>query len=103
MQKRKEVLDFVLKLLRSRRAIIKRRDDSMIMDAYLQELEEGEKEQVVLKEKYHPLVEGSGRLSDGDLEMDDDAVVSKGEDAGAYVQVWLWVEDPQEVEVECQV
>lgn len=30
---------------------------------------------------------------DGDLEFDDNAVVSKGEDAGAYVQGWKWVDD----------
>jgi hypothetical protein len=30
---------------------------------------------------------------EGELEIDDDAVVSKGDDAGAYVQAWVWVED----------
>ena len=29
--------------------------------------------------------------SDGDLEFDDDAVVSMGEDPGAYVMGWKWV------------
>jgi hypothetical protein len=28
---------------------------------------------------------------DGELEIDDDAVVSEGEDNGAYVQGWVWV------------
>lgn len=32
------------------------------------------------------------RLSDED-NVDDDAVVSMGDDPGAYVQVWLWVPD----------
>jgi len=30
---------------------------------------------------------------DGELEVDDDAVVSKGGDAGAYVMCWRWVSD----------
>ena len=30
---------------------------------------------------------------DGEVEVDEDAVVSKGEDDGAYVQAWLWVSD----------
>jgi hypothetical protein len=30
-------------------------------------------------------------LSDGDLELDDNAVVSMSEDNGAYVQCWKWV------------
>ena len=28
---------------------------------------------------------------DGELEIDDDAVVSRGDDDGAYVQAWVWV------------
>jgi hypothetical protein len=28
---------------------------------------------------------------DGEIEIDDDALVSVGEDCGAYVQAWLWV------------
>jgi hypothetical protein len=31
--------------------------------------------------------------SEGDLEFDDDAVVSKGEDEGAYVMCWKWITD----------
>jgi hypothetical protein len=30
---------------------------------------------------------------DGELEIDDDAVVSVSEEAGAYVQAWVWVTD----------
>lgn len=30
---------------------------------------------------------------DGDLEFDDDAVVSLGADDGAYVMAWVWVSD----------
>ena len=28
---------------------------------------------------------------EGDIEVDNDAQVSIGEDAGAYVQAWVWV------------
>lgn len=30
-------------------------------------------------------------LRDGELELDMDAVISEGDDNGAYVQVWMWV------------
>lgn len=29
--------------------------------------------------------------SDGELEVDVDAEVSRGDDPGAYVQAWVWV------------
>lgn len=32
---------------------------------------------------------------DGEIEIDDDAAVSLGADAGAYVQGWLWVPDEE--------
>jgi len=32
---------------------------------------------------------------DGELEIDDLAVVSNGDDDGAYVQAWIWVEDKE--------
>jgi hypothetical protein len=35
---------------------------------------------------------------EGELEIDDDAVVSHGDDHGAYVQAWIWVEDEDEEE-----
>ena len=31
---------------------------------------------------------------EGSLEIDDHAVVSSSGDGGAYVQAWVWVEDP---------
>jgi hypothetical protein len=31
--------------------------------------------------------------SEGKIEIDEDAEVSRGEDAGAYVQAWVWVAD----------
>lgn len=35
---------------------------------------------------------------EGDPEIDDDAMVSKSDDGGAYVQAWLWVENLDESE-----
>lgn len=32
---------------------------------------------------------------EGECEIDDDAVISRGEDNGAYVQAWVWVEYPE--------
>jgi hypothetical protein len=33
------------------------------------------------------------RASEGDLEVDHNALVSKGDDDGAYVMAWLWIGD----------
>lgn len=33
---------------------------------------------------------------EGDVEIDDNAVVSRGNDDGAYVQAWVWVPDESE-------
>jgi hypothetical protein len=32
---------------------------------------------------------------EGELEIDDNATVSHGEDPGAYVQAWVWVPDTE--------
>ncbi|HYW43078.1 MAG TPA: hypothetical protein VE959_09480, partial [Bryobacteraceae bacterium] len=32
-------------------------------------------------------------MRDGEIEIDDGAVVSRGSDQGAYVQAWVWVSD----------
>ena len=32
------------------------------------------------------------RASEGDVEFDDDCVVSESSDNGAYVQAWVWVD-----------
>jgi len=37
---------------------------------------------------------------EGEIEIDDDAAVSLGDDAGAYVQGWLWVPDEEIAEDE---
>jgi hypothetical protein len=37
---------------------------------------------------------------EGEIEIDDDAAVSLGADAGAYVQGWLWVPDEEIAEDE---
>lgn len=33
---------------------------------------------------------------EGTLEIDSNAVVSRGDDNGAYVQAWVWVDFPEE-------
>ncbi|PZR92023.1 MAG: hypothetical protein DI537_14450 [Stutzerimonas stutzeri] len=40
---------------------------------------------------------------DGKVEIDGDAVVSTGEDPGAYVMAWVWVtEDEMGISAECE-
>jgi hypothetical protein len=34
-----------------------------------------------------------GQAAEGELEVDANAIVSKGDDDGAYVMAWLWVSD----------
>ncbi len=52
-------------------------------------------------EEYRQLVRDTPRcLSDGDLEMDNDATVSVSDDGGAYVQCWKWVYEPETEEEE---
>lgn len=41
--------------------------------------------------------EAASKLSkDGELEIDDGAVVSMGDDPGAYVMAWVWVPNEEE-------
>lgn len=42
-------------------------------------------------EQIYDLAHASGTLRDGELEMDPDAKISRGDANGAYVQTWLWV------------
>ena len=44
-------------------------------------------------QKYRDAAMRSSR--DGEIEIDPGAVVSKGEDAGAYVMAWLWIADDE--------
>ncbi len=37
----------------------------------------------------------SRQARDGELEIDAGAVVSKGDDPGAYVMAWLWIDDDE--------
>ncbi len=41
--------------------------------------------------KYRAAALASSR--DGELEIDPSAIVSKGDDEGAYVMAWLWITD----------
>ena len=49
-----------------------------------------EKRKITLTERAYI---GAAGGEDGELECDDDALVSTGEDPGAYVQVWQWVDN----------
>lgn len=41
--------------------------------------------------------------SEGEIEIDDNAVISRGDDKGAYVQAWVWVyADADEECAECE-
>lgn len=42
---------------------------------------------------YQSAAEGLDIVREGECEVDSGAIVSKGEDAGAYVMAWLWVSD----------
>lgn len=40
---------------------------------------------------------------EGEIEIDDNAVISRGDDKGAYVQAWVWVyEDADDACAECE-
>jgi ATP-dependent protease HslVU (ClpYQ) peptidase subunit len=52
----------------------------------------------VLQDDKNPVLRAYRRRAkklhkEGELEIDDDAVVSCGDDRGAYVQAWVWVKD----------
>jgi hypothetical protein len=36
--------------------------------------------------------------SEGTLEIDENALISRGWDPGAYVEAWVWVENPEDGE-----
>lgn len=40
-----------------------------------------------------------GRGTDGELEIDENAIVSRGSDPGAYVMAWIWISD-RDAEIE---
>ena len=44
----------------------------------------------IIKE-YQEAAKGMPGVCEGELEVDDNPVVSLGDDDGAYVQAWLWV------------
>lgn len=41
--------------------------------------------------KIRRLAHGSSMLRDGELELDENAKISEGDDNGAYIQTWMWV------------
>jgi hypothetical protein len=55
---------------------------------------EESRKNVDVEEKYREACRAN-HCRDGELECDDDAVVSIGNDKGAYVQTWTWVDDDE--------
>lgn len=51
-----------------------------------------------LDAKYRALAKEEYEV-EGEIEIDDNAKISYGDDNGAYVQAWVWVEDPEGGEV----
>jgi len=41
-------------------------------------------------------IASEARAKGGDIEFDDDAIVSQSSDGGAYVLAWVWVDDPEQ-------
>lgn len=84
-------------------------DDVLLLDAFSKKAELPESQQALgdkvkgLLDRLHQTIESyePGMVQtakelyqrDGETEIDDGAVVSRGEDNGAYVSAWLWVSD----------
>ena len=34
---------------------------------------------------------------EGEIEVDNDALISRGDDEGAYVEAWVWVPDDEDL------
>lgn len=43
------------------------------------------------KERIFELARNNPMLRDGELELDENAKISEGDDNGAYIQTWMWV------------
>lgn len=50
------------------------------------------------RQNYVSAAQASTACREGELEVDDDAAISKSSDGGAYVQAWLWVPNKEEDE-----
>jgi hypothetical protein len=57
-------------------------------------IEHAERERTEDEARLFDLIK-SERSCEGDIEFDEDAVVSLSDDGGAYVQAWLWIDDPE--------
>lgn len=44
------------------------------------------------KERIFELARKNPMLRDGELELDENAKISEGDDNGAYIQTWMWVD-----------
>ncbi len=49
-------------------------------------------------QKRHAAYRAGVEIRDGEIEVDDNALVSEGEDPGAYVMAWVWVSNDEDDE-----
>jgi hypothetical protein len=61
--------------------------------------QEATERRTITDEEYRQLARKKWQ-DEGECEIDRNAVVSVSEDNGAYVQAWVWVDDPPETEEE---
>jgi hypothetical protein len=56
------------------------------------EISDREKQIIALAQDRYQAAEGCVRgISDGDIDIDDDALVSEGDENGCFVAAWVWV------------
>ena len=68
-------------------------DNHEIKSTIVTEIAPPEPEPQTLEDRYRDAAHAKQR--DGELEIDGDAVVSMGEDPGAYVAAWVWVSNEE--------
>jgi hypothetical protein len=64
------------------------------MQAALRLIKDEQKEQSKLS-SYRVAAKSMFFVNDGECEVDDNAIVSDGEEPGAYVAAWIWVPDSE--------
>ena len=72
------------------RAALNRKLDFSSATVFFSERQEAEEPEL---SKYASVADQMRCVEDGVCEIDGSGIVSKGEDAGAYVMAWVWVGD----------
>ena len=81
--------DEILQVLEALQANGKTQIASVVEERLRQEAQD-----VIIDSRYQNAAKSIYQV-DGELEFDPSAVISKGEDAGAYVMGWQWVADEE--------